>query len=101
MATVTQEDRIAEHVTVSGRVQGVGFRRWTLENAQARGLDGWVRNRPDGTVEAVFAGPADRVNDLVAACGTGPAAAGVAAVARRPTIDEGWQNFAQRPTGED
>jgi acylphosphatase len=60
-----------------------------------------VRNRPDGTVEAVFAGPGDRVDDMIAACGTGPAAARVAEVAQREVRDEGWRNFAQRPTGED
>ena len=54
-------DRIARHVIVLGRVQGVGYRAWTEREAQARGLQGWVRNRHDGTVEAVFAGPADAV----------------------------------------
>ncbi|MFN7194394.1 MAG: acylphosphatase [Rhodospirillales bacterium] len=98
---MTQSSRIAKHVLVSGRVQGVWFRGWTIENAQARGLVGWVRNRPDGTVEAVFAGPADLVDDMIAACHTGPASARVAAVAQSDTRDEGWRDFAQRPTGED
>jgi len=72
-----------------------------LQNAQARGLHGWVRNRPDGTVEAVFAGPADLVDDMIKACHRGPAAARVAAVAQSDAHDEGWRDFAQRPTGED
>ncbi len=98
---MTQSSRIAKHVLVSGRVQGVWFRGWTIENAQARGLVGWVRNRPDGTVEAVFAGPTDLVDDMIAACHTGPASARVAAVAQSDTRDEGWRDFAQRSTGED
>jgi len=98
---MTQSSRIAKHVLVSGLVQGVWFRGWTVENAQARGLHGWVRNRPDGTVEAVFAGPPDLVYDMIAACHTGPAAARVDAVAQGSARDEGWRNFVQRATGED
>ena len=93
--------RIAKHVLVSGLVQGVWYRGWTIENAQARGLHGWVRNRPDGTVEAVLAGPADLVDDMNKACHRGPTAARVDAVAQSPTSDEGWRDFAQRPTGAD
>ena len=48
----------ALRVVIEGRVQGVWFRAWTVEAASGRGLDGWVRNRRDGTVEALFAGPA-------------------------------------------
>lgn len=67
-------------VVVSGRVQGVWFRGWTIETARGLGLDGWVRNRRDGTVEAVFAGPADAVDDMVRACRDGPPFARVAAL---------------------
>ena len=59
-------------VVISGRVQGVWFRGWTIETAQKHGLDGWVRNRADGTVEAVFAGPDEQVDDMVKACRRGP-----------------------------
>ena len=48
---------IIRRVVVRGRVQGVGYRAWTEDTAILNGLDGWVRNRRDGTVEAVFAGP--------------------------------------------
>ncbi len=65
------------HVTVSGRVQGVGFRWATLERARQRGIAGWVRNRPDGTVEAVFEGPPDAVDALVAWVRRGPSGARV------------------------
>ena len=67
-------------VVVSGRVQGVWFRGWTIETARGLGLDGWVRNRRDGTVEAVFAGAAGAVDDMVRACRDGPPFARVAAV---------------------
>jgi len=65
------------HVTVSGRVQGVGFRWATLERARQRGIAGWVRNRPDGAVEAVFEGPPDAVDALVAWVRRGPSGARV------------------------
>ena len=60
------------HVVVSGRVQGVGYRAWLEDEARKRGLAGWVRNRRDGTVEAVFAGSAGDVAEVVAACRRGP-----------------------------
>ena len=63
------------HVTIRGRVQGVGYRAWVEDEATARGLEGWVRNRRDGCVEAVFAGPADVVSDMVTACRRGPSSA--------------------------
>ena len=67
-------------VVISGRVQGVWFRAWTMQEATARGLDGWVRNRTDGTVEAVFQGAPEAVDEMVAACRQGPPAARVTAV---------------------
>ncbi len=70
----------ALRVVIEGRVQGVWFRAWTVQEAQARGLDGWVRNRRDGTVEALFAGPAGQVSDMLEACHQGPAHANVIAV---------------------
>ncbi len=59
-------------VVLSGRVQGVGFRAWAERTARSLGLSGWVRNARDGTVEAVFAGPADKVDDMIARCRRGP-----------------------------
>jgi acylphosphatase len=70
-------DRAIVHVTVRGRVQGVGYRAWVEDQAILNGLDGWVRNRTDGSVEAVFAGPADDVVAMVTACRKGPPAARV------------------------
>jgi acylphosphatase len=64
-------------VVVSGRVQGVGFRVATVQRARARGVAGYVRNRDDGTVEAVFEGEPDAVDALVAWCSRGPTGARV------------------------
>ena len=64
-------------VLVSGRVQGVGF-RWAVEDeAQAKGVTGWVRNLPDGLVESVFEGEDEQVQQMVGFCRRGPAAARV------------------------
>jgi acylphosphatase len=67
-------------VFVRGRVQGVGFRAWVAQTAAARDLAGWVRNRRDGSVEAVFVGPIDPVSAMIESCGQGPLAARVASV---------------------
>ncbi|HET7123097.1 MAG TPA: acylphosphatase [Bradyrhizobium sp.] len=72
------------HVMIRGRVQGVGYRYWVEQKAMARSLEGWVRNRRDGSVEAVFAGPADAVSGMIALCRRGPASARVDAVAEEP-----------------
>jgi len=68
------------HVTIRGRVQGVGFRYWARRTATARGLTGWVRNRRDGSVEAVFAGDEQAVAEMVRLCRRGPDTARVATV---------------------
>ena len=68
------------HVTIRGRVQGVGFRYWARRTATARGLTGWVRNRRDGSVEAVFAGDEQAVVEMITLCRRGPDAARVASV---------------------
>ena len=68
------------HVVIRGRVQGVGYRAWVEDEATERDLEGWVRNRRDGSVEAAFAGPDHVVSDMVAACRRGPSSARVDAV---------------------
>ena len=67
-------------VVIRGRVQGVGYRAWTEGEALRRNLEGWVRNRRDGTVEAVFSGPDKEVEAMLAACRHGPRGALVEAV---------------------
>jgi len=68
-------------VKIQGRVQGVGYRAWVEHQARLRGLEGWVRNRRDGSVEALFAGPGAVVADMVVSCRRGPSSARVDAVA--------------------
>lgn len=70
------------HLTISGRVQGVGYRQWFRERARAAGLVGWVRNRADGTVEAAISGPSDSVEALVVEAFKGPVGAVVADISR-------------------
>lgn len=68
---------VIRHIVVRGRVQGVGFRAFVEDEATRRGIAGWVRNRRDGAVEALFAGEFGAVEDLVAACRKGPYASRV------------------------
>jgi acylphosphatase len=63
---------IAKHLIISGTVQGVGYRDWLIGTAKKIGLAGWVRNRRDGTVEAILAGDADAVEEVIQACHRGP-----------------------------
>lgn len=60
------------HVYVSGKVQGVYYRKFTQENAEERGVNGWVRNLPDGRVEAVFEGEKESIQELLERCRDGP-----------------------------
>jgi acylphosphatase len=71
------------HVYVSGEVQGVNFRWYTADRARQRGVSGWVRNRGDGRVEAVFEGAHDAVRSMVDWCRTGPRHAEVSGVEER------------------
>ena len=82
-------------VVISGRVQGVGFRLWVEAEAVSRGLAGWVRNRRDGSVEAVFSGEAEAVDAMLEACRNGPSMALVTDVAVADT-DERASGFAVR-----
>ncbi len=68
---------LAVRVEVSGRVQGVGYRAWLAAQAQRRGLWGWVRNRVDGSVEAVLAGAPEEIDAMIDACRAGPQHAAV------------------------
>jgi acylphosphatase len=67
-------------VMITGRVQGVGYRAWVDHQARNHNLEGWVRNRRDGSVEALFAGPPQIVSEMVARCRRGPSSARVDAV---------------------
>ncbi len=65
-------DQRTVHIRIDGDVQGVYFRGWAREQAEALGLSGWIRNRRDGGVEALFAGPADNVGIILDRCRFGP-----------------------------
>lgn len=83
---------------ISGRVQGVWYRAWTREEAKRRGLNGWVRNRRDGTVEAVFAGDADAVEEMLTVCREGPPQAAVADIDVEDWSGQLDPGFQQRPS---
>jgi acylphosphatase len=92
------DDVIAWHLRISGRVQGVWYRGWMVEQATKLGVDGWVRNRRDGSVEAVVGGRRESVRELERRCRAGPRAAVVSRVdvSTEPTLPEA--GFVQRPT---
>jgi acylphosphatase len=90
-------DQTIRHVTIRGRVQGVGYRAWVAHTARQRALGGWVRNRKDGSVEAVFTGSTEAVMKMVADCRRGPTLAQV------DSIDDRSGNadmLGLRPAGE-
>ena len=87
---------IRNHVLISGRVQGVCFRDSYRRLALQHGVRGWVRNLPDGRVEAVLEGPPDGVHHLVDWAHQGPAAASVTGVAVREERPEGLGDFMIR-----
>jgi acylphosphatase len=87
---------VRAHVFVSGNVQGVFFRQEARTRARTRGLVGWVKNLPDGRVEAVFEGPEDAVQQMVEWCRTGPKWAEVDDVEITREEPEGLDSFEVR-----
>jgi acylphosphatase len=85
-------------LTITGRVQGVGYRMWAERTALRLGVTGWVRNRADGSVELQATGPADAVAALIEACREGPRAATVADVAVTDAEGDDSVGFSARPT---
>jgi acylphosphatase len=92
------EGELALRVRIHGRVQGVCYRAWTRAEALALGLDGWVRNRRDGTVEAVFRGSSGAVREMVSRCRGGPPAARVLRVDATDETGAVAGGFRQLPT---
>ena len=93
-----ESDKRTVRVRIAGRVQGVGYRYWTEDTAGELGLTGWVRNRRDGSVEAVFSGAADNVAEVLRRCRRGPRGAEVSSV---EVVEEGGATpdaFEVRPT---
>ncbi|MEO0429605.1 MAG: acylphosphatase [Pseudomonadota bacterium] len=85
--------RTVRRLSVTGRVQGVGFRYWLRDRATAHGLAGWCRNEADGSVSALIAGPPEAVDALLAECRDGPPAAAVDEVATEAADDPGSDSF--------
>lgn len=87
-------------MVVKGRVQGVFFRDWTVENARELGLNGWVRNRRDGSVEALFSGDPASVAEMVdKRCRVGPPSAMVTGINNFPADGEDpGEGFQRKPT---
>ncbi len=88
----------AVRLRITGRVQGIGYRAWMLGRAARLGLRGWVRNRRDGSVEALVAGVDEAVGAMIEACRQGPFGARVAAVEVSDAEDDGSAGFDARPT---
>jgi acylphosphatase len=88
---------VIRHLSIRGRVQGVGYRAFVADEAMSRGIAGWVRNRRDGSVEALLCGPPEAVSGMVEACRNGPWGARVDGIGER----EGTRDdLAQRRSGE-
>ncbi|WP_332770198.1 acylphosphatase [Phenylobacterium sp.] len=90
--------RHAIRLSIHGRVQGVGYRWWATEEALRLGLDGWVRNRRDGSVELLAIGSETGTEQLVAACRRGPPSAQVSRVECTEAQDDGSRGFHDQPT---
>ena len=86
------------HAMIYGRVQGVSYRYWTQAEARKRSLLGWVRNRRDGSVEAVFSGSDDDVDAMLEACWSGPMLASVSDIETRDYTDKIPESFDVLPT---
>ncbi len=96
--TTDETVELAVRVRIEGRVQGVGYRYWTADTASALGLRGWVRNRNDGGVEAVFAGRPMLVAEMVQRCRRGPVLARVTHVDESPVEEAVAPGFHLAPT---
>lgn len=88
----------AVRVVIAGKVQNVWFRGWTEQQATRLGLDGWVRNLRDGTVEALFSGSAEAVASMLEVCNEGPPAANVSSIERFAAHPPVANGFSVLPT---
>ena len=95
---MTDEEIITMNIRIEGDVQGVGFRLFAIREATALKLKGWVRNRNDGSLEAVASGPRSVVERFITACVKGPRGARVTAFNLMPTDPPDSLGFTRRPT---
>ena len=89
---------VARHLMILGRVQGVFYRNWAKQTAAELGLAGWVRNRLDGSVEALIEGTDEAVERFTALAAEGPPAAQVALVDAADMSVQGFKSFEKKPT---
>lgn len=87
-----------KHLMISGKVQGVWYRGWAVETARSLGLTGWVRNRRDGTVEAIISGTNDSLGRFAVLARKGPPAAQVQWIDELDVDPQSFDRFEQRPT---
>ncbi len=91
-------ERVTKRLKIFGKVQGVGYRAWTVQTATALKLTGWVRNRDDGSVEAVVTGDDENIRKFIASCYDGPASSKVETISVSEGLDELLEEFQQRET---
>ncbi|MCB1783637.1 MAG: acylphosphatase [Alphaproteobacteria bacterium] len=91
-------DTTTKHLRIFGHVQGVYYRAWTQETANGLNLTGWVRNRKDGSVEAIVSGPESQIMKFIKACHEGPELATVDTISINEGINEGFTDFTIRET---
>jgi acylphosphatase len=89
---------IGRRLRIFGRVQGVFFRNWAIGEARALGVTGWIRNRGDGSVEAMAFGPANAVDAFIAKCREGPPAAVVERLDVEEAEGDAPEDFRKAPT---
>lgn len=95
---MTSDERVAVRARIFGRVQGVWYRGWTEQTAKELGLFGWVRNREDGTVEALFVGSENAVAKMLERCKAGPQHAKVERIETEPAKGITPNRFDVKPT---
>lgn len=88
----------ARRVVIAGRVQGVGYRDWMVGRARRLGLAGWVRNRSNGTVEALLDGPEPAIEEMLRQCRRGPPLAQVSSIVETLAEPPDEDGFTRRPT---
>jgi acylphosphatase len=89
---------VTVRLRISGRVQGVAYRAWTVRQASLLFLSGWIRNRRDGSVEAVLSGPEEAVRTMIERCRQGPPGALVSAITEQVETAPVVPGFRQAPT---
>jgi acylphosphatase len=89
---------ICRRLSITGRVQGVFYRDWFVEQAQSLGVTGWVRNRADGSVEAMASGSSEMIDAIVARARQGSSASRVDDLVVEDASEQVFEGFEQRPT---